>query len=214
MRCSKDGFDRLVDRKRDVHPWNEARRTRNSHCCKWVVLAGPTTSLWNSNIHRLLATSTLPNGHVASLTVDEVAIPVPQELDDIIGTMDCWGVRVSGLWKRKVIHALVKKCSKGGEIPMRKSMCFSLTAMLLHELLGAAVNSREFDEMMFACCVCCRSICSRSKRFFDLTVKCKRWLEDNCLQAAVTAHQHATTAVAVTPERPTSSASSIASSER
>lgn len=178
MRCSKLCFERFANRHGTVYPWNRIKKTRNSFYCRWIITTGPTTSLFDRSIHHIVGTSTLPNGYVTSLIVEKVAIPVPPELDDIIDTMDYWGVRVSGLWKLKVIHVLVKKL-KSGEETSRKSMCFSFIAMLLHELLGVAVNSREFDDMMFAYCIYCRSIYSNNVHFFQLAVKCKSWFERN-----------------------------------
>jgi len=207
MRCSKDSFDRFANGQGTLYPRNRIKKTRNSYLCKWIILTGPTTSLWNKNIHHVLATSALPNGYLTSLIVDEVAIPVPPELDDVIDTMDYWGVRVSGQWKHKGIHVLVKKYIRGGEVPIRKSICFSLIAMLLHELLGAAINSSAFDDMMFDYCIYYRSIYHSSQHFFDLTVKCKQWFEGHYLQASVTRHNITAVAV-VTPERSSSISSS------
>ena len=202
MRCTKASFERFANGKGTAYPWNCIKRTRNSYYCKWLVTTGPTTGLFNRNKYHLVSSGTLPIGYVTSLIVDEVAIPVPAVLDDIMDTMEYWGVRVSGLWKHKVIHVLVRKYLKGGETPARKSMCFSLIAMLLHELLGVAVNSREFDGMMFDYCIYYKSIYHNSYHFFDLTVKCKQWLEDNYLQHSVP--QHVDAVVVVTPERSSS----------
>ena len=137
--------------------------------------------------------------------MEEAAHPVPPELDDIFDTMDYWGVRVSGLWKHKVIHVLVKKYLKGGQIPNRKSTCISLIAMLLHELLGVAVNSREFDDMMFNYCLYYRSVCRKNTHFFQLVVKCKRWYEANYVTSVPNTIEGA--ANVVTPERSSSTRS-------
>jgi len=59
-------------------------------CGKWIITKGATTSLFDRNVHHLVATSTLPNGHVTSLIVEKVAIPVPPKFDDVIDIMDCW----------------------------------------------------------------------------------------------------------------------------
>lgn len=206
MRCSESSFERFANGQGAAYPWNRIKKTRRSHCCKWIATTGPTTSLFNCSVHHFVPTSSLPNGCVTSLIVEGVAIPVPPELDDIIDTIDCWGVCVSGLWKQKVIHVLVKKHLKGGEFPNRKSMCFSLIAMLLHELLGAATNSLAFNDMMFDYCDYYRSIYRSDMHFFQITVKCKRWFRRNYLQTT----SLATASTVVTPERSTSlSASSV-----
>ena len=137
MRCSKDSFDRFANGKKGTaYPWNQIKKSRNSYFCKWIVTTGPTTSLIDRSIHHLVPTSSLPNGYVTSLIVEEAAHPVPPELDDIFDTMDYWGVRVSGLWKHKVIHVLVKKYLKGGQIPNRKNTCISLIAIVYNSSDG------------------------------------------------------------------------------
>ena len=208
---SKEAFDAFVNGKGTRCPWNAIKRTRNSYCCKWLIATGPTSSLFATNIFHIVSTTTLPKKHVTAFVMEDVGIPIPPDLDDVIDTILYWGTCVSGLWTSKVLHVLVHSYLLGSEIPNRKKMCFSFIAVLLHEHLGMPTSSTSFEDMMCAFFLCYQSAFTHNKHFHELTLDCQHWHFHTCVPAT-TPTDAATNVVA--PERaPASCASSISSME-
>jgi hypothetical protein len=100
-------------------PYNEVLQTRQHFHPKWIFLRGYHHEIiWSQPCSFKAIPSTFFHKETLnSLILTKEAVPLTEELDDIMDCMECWGRGLNQCWYFKVVDCLGRILNQGPKVP-------------------------------------------------------------------------------------------------